>query len=200
MNPAQGRAIERARDQQHLDLPDASSHWVTIHGHHVLIREPQTGPAQQKPRRRMSLSSNGLDFIKRHEDYSGRLYPDSAGNLTIGYGHLIKRGENFTAGITEKEAAALLAQDVQAAVNALNEKLRSQLTQSEFDALVDFTYNLGAGNLVKSTLLANINSGKDVTEANFTNWDRAGGQVVRGLTVRRTNEYHLFSDGDYGDR
>jgi|SRR5690348_4418680 len=195
MNPAHGRALERARSDQ-----DPDAHWVTIDGQHVLIHEAQPGQAQNNPRRRMSLSPNGLNFIKRHEDYSGKLYPDSAGNLTIGYGHLVKRGENFTAGITEKEAAALLAQDVQAAVNALNEKLRSQLTQSKFDALVDFTYNLGTGNLTKSTLLANINSGKNVTEANFTDWDRAGGQMVRGLTIRRTNEYHLFSDGDYGGR
>jgi hypothetical protein len=115
MNPAQGRAVERARSDQ-----DPDAHWVTIAGHHVLIREPQAGQAQHKSHRRMSLSPSGLNFIKRHEDYSGKLYPDSAGNLTIGYGHLVKTGENFTVGITEKEAAALLAQDVQAAVNALN--------------------------------------------------------------------------------
>lgn len=89
---------------------------------------------------------------------------------------------------------------MQAAVNAVNERLKSELTQSQFDAMVDFTYNVGTRNLAKSALLANIKSGKGVTEANFTDWNRAGGRVVRGLTIRRTNEYHLFSDGDYGGR
>jgi len=43
-----------------------------------------------------------------------------------------------------------------------------------------------------------INAGKDVTENNFTDWNRAGGKVVNGLTIRRTDEFNLFSKGDYG--
>jgi Phage lysozyme len=80
----------------------------------------------------------------------------------------------------------------------LNDKLTVNVSQTRFDALVDFAYNLGAKNLGKSTLLANINAGKEVKKENFTDWNRAGGKVVRGLTIRRTNEYNLFSNGEYG--
>ena len=146
----------------------------------------------------MSLSSQGLDFIKQHEGYSDKVYKDSAGNPTIGYGHLIKEGEDFSKGITKEQATALLAQDVKGAVAAVNDKLNVKVSQTKFDALVDFTYNLGAKNLGKSILLLNINAGKNVTKDNFTDWNRAAGKVVKGLTIRRTNEYNLFSKGEYG--
>jgi len=83
-------------------------------------------------------------------------------------------------------------------VDAVNSKVTATLSQTKFDAVVDFTYNLGGGNLGKSTLLKNINAEKDVTESNFTDWNRAGGKVVNGLTTRRTDEFNLFSKGDYG--
>jgi lysozyme len=146
----------------------------------------------------MSLSSQGVDFIKKHEGYSSQIYNDSAGNPTIGYGHLIKPGENFSNGITQQQATALLAQDAQSAVAAVNAKLTAKISQKQFDALVDFTYNLGAKNLGKSTLISNINAGKTVTQQNFTDWNRAGGKVVKGLTIRRTDEYDLFTRGIYG--
>lgn len=145
----------------------------------------------------MALSSKGLDFIKQHEGYSDKVYNDSAGNPTIGYGHLIKEGENFDKGITKEQATALLADDVKTAVNAVNDKVTSKLSQTQFDALVDFTYNLGAANFGKSNLLSNINAGKDITKENFTDWKYAGGKVVQGLVTRRTDEYNLYSKGDY---
>ena len=146
----------------------------------------------------LSLSPEGLDFIRRHEGYSATVYNDAAGNPTIGYGHLIRPGEDFSNGITEAEATQLLAQDVQTAVNAVNNRLNVQVSQNEFDALVDFTYNLGERNLGRSTLLSNINSDNDVTLNNFTDWNRAGGVVIRGLIIRRTDEYNLYTYGNYG--
>jgi lysozyme len=74
----------------------------------------------------------------------------------------------------------------------------ARTTENEFDALVDFTYNLGDRNLGRSTLLSNINSGNDVTLNNFTDWNRAGGVVNRGLIIRRTHEYNLYTNGNYG--
>ena len=144
------------------------------------------------------LSSDGLQFIQRHEGYRGTVYKDSAGNPTIGYGHLIRTGEDFSGGVTEQVASELLAQDTQAAVDAVNTRVNVALSQTQFDALVDFTFNLGGGNLRKSTLLKNINAAKAVTIANFTDWNRAGGKVVKGLAIRRTDEFNLFSTGDYG--
>jgi len=149
-------------------------------------------------RTQLSLSSNGLQFIQRHEGYSDKVYNDSAGYPTIGYGHLIKAGENFSNGITQEQASQLLAQDTKTAVDNVNNKVTVGLTQSQFDAMVDFTYNLGGGALGQSTLLKSINSGTPVVIANFTDWNHAGGKVVAGLTKRRTDEFNLFTKGDYG--
>jgi lysozyme len=80
----------------------------------------------------------------------------------------------------------------------VNGSVTTRLSQTQFDALVDFTYNLGSSNLSKSTLLKNVNAGNDVTKANFTDWNHARGKVVQGLTVRRTDEYNLYTTGSYG--
>jgi len=151
-------------------------------------------PAQNQ----QNLSSNGLQFIERHEGYSDKVYNDVAGNPTIGYGHLIKEGEDFSKGITKEKAGELLAQDAKSAVDSVNSKVTGKLSQAKFDAVVDFTYNLGGKAFGKSTLLKNINAGKDVTKENFTDWNHAGGKVVKGLTTRRTDEFNLFSKSDYG--
>jgi len=146
----------------------------------------------------LQLSAKGLAFIERHEGYSSTAYKDSAGNPTIGYGHLIRKGEDFSKGITKDQASALLAKDLKGAVAAVNGDLSVKVSQTQFDALVDFTYNLGGRNLANSTLLSNINAGKAVTDGNFTSYNHAGGRVVPALTNRRTDEFNLFSNGDYG--
>lgn len=145
-----------------------------------------------------SLSPSGLLFIQRHEGYSSTVYKDSAGFPTIGYGHLIKPGEDFSNGVTQEQALQILAQDTKTAVDNVNNKVSASLSQTQFDALVDFTFNLGGDNFGKSILLANINSGKTVVIKNFTDWNHADGQVVPGLTKRRTDEFNLFTKGDYG--
>ena len=146
----------------------------------------------------MSLSSSGLAFIERHEGYGAAIYEDNAGYPTIGYGHLIKPGEDFSKGITPEQACQLLAQDAKTAVDAVNAKVSIRLTQPQFDALVDFTYNLGVGAFNRSVLLKNLNSGTPVVLKNFTDWNLAAGKAVPGLTRRRTDEFNLFSQGEYG--
>lgn len=66
-------------------------------------------------------------------------------------------------------------------------------TQDEFDALVDFAFNLGIGALAGSTLLKKLNAG-DIEGAadEFLKWDHAGGKVLAGLTKRRQGERALF--------
>ena len=162
---------------------------------------PDTTAVRRGPRgagsTQLSLSSDGLQFIQRHEGYSSTVYKDVAGNPTIGYGHLILKGEDFSNGVTLVQASALLALDTRTAVDAVNIRVTATLSQSEFDALVDFTFNLGARNFGKSTLLKTINAALTVMESHFTDWNRAGGKVVHGLTLRRAHEFTLFSTGDY---
>jgi RHS repeat-associated protein len=165
----------------------------------ITILEPVTSDDRQA-RKQMSLSSKGLKFIERHESYSDKVYKDSAGIPTIGYGHVINKGEDFSKGITKEKGTELLSQDVKTAVDAANKDVKATLSQSQFDALVSFTYNVGPGGLGQSTLLENINAGNNVTGESFTDWNRAGGKVVEGLTTRRTDEFNLYSAGDYGDQ
>lgn len=144
----------------------------------------------------MQLSADGLDLIKKSEGYRGQVYRDVAGFATIGYGHLIKLGETFPNGITEPQAAAILACDVQQAEQAVARLVKVALTQGQFDALVDFCFNLGAGRLASSTLLHDLNAGNpDAAAAQLLSWDHAGGVVVAGLMARREAELKLWKGG-----
>ena len=71
--------------------------------------------------------------------------------------------------------------------------VKVDLTQNEFDALVSLIYNIGAGNFQKSTLLKVLNQEKYDAAANqFLRWNKAGGNVLAGLTKRREHERELF--------
>ena len=91
----------------------------------------------------------------------------------------------------------MLAKDVSSAADWVNNLCAVKLTQEEFDALVDFVFNLGAGAFRGSTMLRDLNAG-DFTNAaaQFDLWDHAGGAVVAGLLRRRQAEAELFEGGD----
>ena len=100
------------------------------------------------------ISRQGLDLICRFEGFSPIIYMCPAGYPTIGYGHLITEAnkEQFLDGVDEDEALDLLRQDVAVAERAVLRLISVPLTQGQFDALVSFTFNLGAGALQRSTL------------------------------------------------
>ncbi len=142
----------------------------------------------------MELSRNGLNLIKTFEGFSSTPYLCPAGKSTIGYGHLIKKGEEFPiTGIAEEEAQELLAKDTGYAQSAVCQAVVVPLTQNQYDALVSFTFNLGGTNLLRSTLLRKLNDG-DYTGCapEFLRWDRVNGIIVAGLTRRRKAEMELF--------
>lgn len=137
------------------------------------------------------ISQAGLDLIKRSEGQRLVAYMDSAGVWTIGYGSTIDvaPGMKITAGQAEER----LKKDVQDAAKCVNECVTVPLTQGEFDALVSFTFNLGCGSLKKSTLLRLLNEGdKDAAGYEFRKWNKAGGQVLAGLSRRRYEEAKMF--------
>ncbi len=142
----------------------------------------------------LELSQNGLNLIKTFEGFSSTPYPDVAGKLTIGYGHLIKKGESFSdTGIDEEAAQELLAKDTGYAQSAVCQCVAVDLNQNQYDALVSFTFNLGGGTLLKSTLLKKLNnSDYDGCAEQFLRWNKAGGIEVAGLTRRRKAERELF--------
>ena len=141
-----------------------------------------------------NITQNGLDLIKRFEGFSRIVYFYPAGYPTIGYGHVVKDDEDFSAGIDEAQAEALLRQDARIAERAVLRLINVPLTDGQFDALVSFTYNLGGGALQRSTLRRKINREEhaEVPEQ-FMRWVWAGGRKLKGLVRRRAAESKLYS-------
>lgn len=139
-------------------------------------------------------SPSGAALIKSHEGLSLKAYPDpgSGGEpWTIGYGHTggVKRGDV----ILQHQADAFLRDDLRRFERAVS-RLAPKTTQNQFDALVSFAFNLGEGNLEKSTLLKKHNAGDYAGAAKeFVKWNRASGKVLNGLTRRRTEEAALYA-------
>lgn len=145
----------------------------------------------------MRLSPSGFQLITKFEGFRPVTYLDAAGLRTIGYGHKLLPGENFHDGLTESEARDLLARDAAAAEQAVTRFVRYPLTQGQFDALVDFVFNLGAGRLSTSSLLRELNDGHIGAAAlEFLKWDHCGGKENRGLKARREAEMRLFLESD----
>jgi GH24 family phage-related lysozyme (muramidase) len=141
----------------------------------------------------MEFSAAGLALLKRSEGFRSGVYLDVAGLPTIGYGHRLLHPENFPNGISEKTAATFLICDVGYAVQAVDRLVKVPLTQGQFDALVDFTFNLGQGRLAKSTLLKDLNAGHyETAAAQLLEWDHSGDREVEALKARRAAEYALW--------
>jgi lysozyme len=141
----------------------------------------------------MKLSAAGLELIKRSEGFRGKTYLDVAKLATIGYGHRLLLHESFPDGITEAEAAAILAEDVGLAEQAVERLVRVALTQGQFDALTDFCFNLGSGRLASSTLLKELNSGSyEAAREQLLRWDFSAGAANTGLKARREAEFQLW--------
>lgn len=142
---------------------------------------------------KMEMSDTGIALVKQYEGFRSQTYLDVAGKPTIGYGHLIKSGETFNGPISDQQATELLRQDLQTAEDAVNRLVTVALTQGQYDALVDFTYNEGQGQLETSTLLSVINKGQlDAAPDQFLRWIYAGGKVQPGLVSRREAEAKLW--------
>lgn len=142
----------------------------------------------------MNYSKDGLTLTENFEACRLTAYPDSKGVPTIGWGHT---GADIHLGMTctQDQANTWLLQDVQTAVSAVNRLVKVPLTQHEFDALVDFTFNAGQGNFASSTMLKLLNSGDYQGAAGqFERWDQSGGRVIAGLLRRRQAEEQEFQE------
>lgn len=142
----------------------------------------------------MKLSGAGLDLLKRSEGFRSHTYNDVNGFPTIGFGHRLLHSESFPGGISEREAAEILVSDVREAEKAVERLVKVPLTQGQFDALVDFCFNLGAGRLASSTLLKALNAGRHEAAAEqLLRWDLAAGVENTGLKARRLAEFALWN-------
>lgn len=149
----------------------------------------------------MELSAAGLALIKRSEGFRSKVYLDVAGIATIGYGHRLLHPKSFPDGIDEATADQILACDVDDAEGAVDRLVKVALTQGQYDALVDFVFNLGEGALEGSTLLDLLNAGLYSEAAEqFLRWDHARVKgvetVIAGLEARRLAEFNLWNGGE----
>jgi len=132
-----------------------------------------------------------------------KAYKCPAGVLTIGHGHTNHHGRKFDAATrwSREECDAAFMEDMQGFEKAVRRLVTVPLTAHQYDALVSFTYNVGEGNLAKSTLLKCVNRGDHQQAAKeFARWNKGGGKVLAGLTRRRASEALLYQgipDEDY---
>jgi lysozyme len=139
----------------------------------------------------MKLSKAGADLIKKYEGFKLTAYLCPANVWTIGWGHTgnVKKGQV----ITQAQADALFDKDIQRFVDAVNQAVKVEVTQNQFDALVSFAYNCGVGALQKSTLLEYVNKRQfSKAAAEFDRWTKGKGKVLPGLVRRRDEEQALF--------
>jgi len=141
----------------------------------------------------MQMSQGGLDnLLKRFEGCKLKAYRCPAGICTIGYGHTSAAGapevvDGMT--ITQTRADEILKRDLVKYESAVLGLLKVELTQNQFDVLVDFAYNAGVGSLKTSTLLKKVNAGDlDAVPAELMKWTKGGGKVLPGLVRRRNAE------------
>jgi lysozyme len=141
----------------------------------------------------MTPSPNCIALIQRFEGCKLACYDDLAGVPTIGWGHTGPEAEPGTT-TTQEYADWLLQHDVDRIAQAVNAAIRRPVTQNQFDAIVSFSYNVGAHAFANSTLCRMLNAGDtEGAAAQFVRWDMAGGEHVPGLLARREAEAALFS-------
>jgi lysozyme len=139
----------------------------------------------------MRTSQKGVSLIKSFEGLRLKSYQDSVGVWTIGYG--TTRGITAGITITADQAERMLQNDIVRFEPQIDQLVNVPLTQNQWDALMSFTYNLGVGNLGSSMLLKLLNGGDYASAAaQFPRWNKAGGQVLTGLTKRRAAEQAMF--------
>lgn len=140
-------------------------------------------------------SKDGLHLTEQFEGCKLVAYkPVPTDPWTIGYGHTkgVKEGQTCTA----EQAEDFLSQDIQDASDTVNYACRNiVLRQNEFDALVDFVFNVGSGNFLGSTMLRKMKTA-DFEDAakEFEKWDMSGGVHLAGLLRRRIAEECLFNE------
>jgi len=138
------------------------------------------------------INAAGLSHIKQWEGCRLTAYKDVAGVWTIGYG---STGKHVKPGmkITQAEADALLRKDLDRFEKAVDTQVKVPLNDSQFAALVSFSFNVGVGAFQKSTLLRKLNAGNyDAVPSELMKWVNAGGRKVQGLVNRRRSEGEIW--------
>ncbi len=158
-----------------------------------------------------SLSVKGAALIRRFEGSRNHPYNDATSPpvCTVGVGHAFRpfhpcSPAEFRETLTDGQVTALLMHDISWAEACVNDHITRRIEQSQFDALVSFTFNLGCGSpghggLWGSSVLVEANAGNPASVASrLLLYDHAGAVELPGLKTRRIAEGRLYVTGDYG--
>lgn len=145
----------------------------------------------------MVITNKLKELVREFEGCKLKAYKCPAGIWTIGYGNTqyengkaVKEGEVITLERAEQLLEVILIKFVQ----QVGELVKSKVNQNQKDALTDFAYNCGVGNLRSSTLLKKVNADPNdkTIRGEFEKWTRANGKVLKGLVKRRNAEANLY--------
>jgi len=160
----------------------------------------------------MKVSPAAIAMIKHHEGVRNRPYRCPALLWTVAVGHVIdpthaavkyeeRKNLPIPAGwdrvLSAGEVDAILAQDLARFERGVARLCPAALnSQGVFDSLVSFSFNVGLGNLQRSSLRMKTNRG-DLEEAadEFLKWTKAAGRVLPGLVKRRMDERAMYLSG-----
>lgn len=133
----------------------------------------------------LQVSTQGVEAVKRYEGLETKAYRDAVGVLTVCYGET--KNVNPLRRYTEAECTAKLRSSLGEHSEAVSRWVTVPLTQTQFDALSSFVYNVGETAFRKSTLLRKLNN-LDCwgAAAEYSKWVNAGGKKLKGLVLRRS--------------
>ncbi len=165
-----------------------------------ILLEPRDGVSLPKGIKPRPIHEKGIRLTKVSEGFMPRLYNDAASYCSVAYGHLVKKAPcdgqeppEFRRGISESRGESLLVQDLRRAQLAVMGMVTTALSDGQYAALCDFTYNVGVGNLQKSTLLKVVNAGEhERVPFQFRRWIKANGKESAVLKTRREREIQLY--------
>lgn len=212
-----GKIIQGIKDDGKVEaieeviLAESKQYWIFENPKSSKVDDSSYSPNPIKANNQSvnTISSKAVKFISNYESFSAYVYKDQAGKDTIGYGHLIKKGEKFKEPLTESEARALFEKDIKKYIDAVlkfEEEYNLNFNQNQFDGLVSFTYNLGENiwnreSTLKKLLVSGKYSNEQIIEAfgMFRKYTDETGRKLssQGLYNRRIDEAEVFLNGDY---
>lgn len=153
----------------------------------------------------LSTSENGLSHVANEEGCRLKPYQCSADIWTAGLGHT--QGVTQDTVLTEQQAAEFFVKDIATAERVVNKHITQTPSQGEYDMMVSFVFNLGAGNFARSTLLKKFNRGDRAGACNeYPRWVFVNGKDCRleksncaGIPKRRSKEQDVCLNGWQGE-
>ena len=155
------------------------------------------------------ITQKTIDYIKKHEGFVGHIYEDQVGYATIGYGHLVRKGEEHLAGVTltEEQATSLLIEDIEKHQAPWIDKVRGKASDEQITALTSLAFNVGANSKGVQRITNLLSEGK-TSEASmvFLEYTKAKDsrtgeyRELKALVNRRKDERSLFLQGTEYER